>query len=203
MRAVSRPRRRWVGRAPTAVTPGADTVVSPGSVSSMAQSPAVATMRPSSKAARCRSFPVAAWMASMSSFDTCWPKGMCSTRTNSANSSGATGRISKSIAPTICRLGGLPDQLDPLLHRVGVVALRLEQRLAIALGLVGRAGVGGGQAGFHALGHQPFGLLEQGADHVGLGHDADHLSLDEEVAIAPAGGDAEVGPPGLAGTVAH
>ena len=54
--------------------------------------------------------------------------------------------------------------------------------------------------GLHALG-DPHGLLDQGLDDLRLGHGLDHLALDEDLALAVAGRDAEVGLAGLARAV--
>ena len=54
--------------------------------------------------------------------------------------------------------------------------------------------------GLHALG-DPHGLLDQGLDDLRLGHGLDDLALDEDLALAVAGGDAEVGLAGLARAV--
>ena len=71
------------------------------------------------------------------------------------------------------------------------------QRPPVGLGLGLGAGVGRRQPGLDPLGHQLLRLGHQGADHLVLGHDPDDLALDEQVARLAAGGDAEVGLPGL------
>ena len=87
----------------------------------------------------------------------------------------------------------LADQLDLRLAGVGVGALVVEQRQAVGFGLGGRPGVGRRQPGLDALRDQALGLVDQGVDHLVLGHDPDDLAPDEQVAATAAGGDAEVG----------
>ena len=87
---------------------------------------------------------------------------------------------------------------------VGVVALLVEQRGPVGLGL-GRASVsarGAGRPRRPSLGDE-LGPLDEGVDHLVLGHDRDDLALDEQVAPLAAGGDAEVGLAGLARAVHH
>ena len=90
------------------------------------------------------------------------------------------------------RLGGV----------VGVVALGGQQRGAVLGRLaLGERGVGLGDRGVDAVLVDELGPLDEGVDHLRLGHDGDVAALDEQVAALVAGGDAEVGFAGFAGTV--
>ena len=67
-----------------------------------------------------------------------------------------------------------------------------------------RRGLGAGvgrRERLDALGDDQLGLGDECVDHLGLGHDAHHLAPHEQVALAAAGGDAEVGVARLARTV--
>jgi len=64
-----------------------------------------------------------------------------------------------------------------------------------------RVGVGCREPGFDPLGHDALRFVDERDDHLGLGHDAHHLALHEEVAFAAPRGNTEVGLPGLAGSV--
>src|SRR5207248_1287251 len=61
--------------------------------------------------------------------------------------------------------------------------------------------VGGGEPGLDAFGHDPLAFVDQRVDHLRLGHHTHDLPLHEQVALAPAGGDAEVRLPGLSRSV--
>ncbi len=65
---------------------------------------------------------------------------------------------------------------------------------------VHRGLAGGHSVGLHLLGDL-HGLLDQRLHDLGLGDGLDDLALDEDLALAVAGGDAEVGLAGLAGAV--
>src|SRR5579875_1942600 len=80
------------------------------------------------------------------------------------------------------------------LHRcgIGVRAGFFEQRTTISLGFFGRARVCGGEPCFDTLGHQSFGLLDQGLDHLVLGNDPYDLATDEKVPFVLARGDPEI-----------
>ena len=62
-------------------------------------------------------------------------------------------------------------------------------------------GVGGGEASLDSLCHDLLGLVDERRDHLGLGDDPHDGAAHEEVALAPPGGDAEVGVACLAGAV--
>src|SRR5579883_3233480 len=103
--------------------------------------------------------------------------------------------------------GGFPpmagsDLRDADLGGVGVVLLA-EQLPAVRLGLGRCPGVGGRQPGVHSLGDQLLGFVDQGTDHVVLGDDPHDLAPDEQVPLALARRDAEVGAARLAGPVHH
>ena len=57
--------------------------------------------------------------------------------------------------------------------------------------------------GLDALGDDELGLVDQRGDHLRLGHDPHHLAAHEEVTLAAAGGDAEVGVARFARAVDH
>ena len=86
---------------------------------------------------------------------------------------------------------------------LGSAAGRLEQRAPVGLRLGLGAGVRSGHARLDPLGHQTLGLVHERLDHVVLGDDADDLAPDEQVTLLLAGGDPDVGLPGLAGAVDH
>ena len=73
----------------------------------------------------------------------------------------------------------------------------------VAAAIASASVVGGREAGVDPFGDDELGLLDERRDHLGLGHDAHHLAAHEQVALAAAGGDAEVGVARLTGTVHH
>ena len=93
------------------------------------------------------------------------------------------------------------DLVDLRLAVVGVGALLVEQRGPIGVGLGRRARIGAGERLVHAVDGDELGPLDERVDHRVLGHDLDDLALHEQVTPMAAGGDAEIGLAGLAGTV--
>ena len=84
---------------------------------------------------------------------------------------------------------------------VRVDALDLQQLVARRFRDRFGVGVGGGDPGLDALGHDLLGFVDERRDHLGLGHDAHDVTLHEQVALAAAGRDAEIGFARLAGAV--
>ncbi len=60
-----------------------------------------------------------------------------------------------------------------------------------------------GETGLEPLVDELLGFVQKGLDHLLLGNDPHDLTLDEEVASSPAGGDPDVGFPRLTGAVDH
>src|SRR5919197_1231074 len=106
--AVSSPRRRWVGRTPTAVTPAAVTTA-PGIVSSRVKIAVVATMSPPSKAARLRSGSNSlSHISASSGWTSSWNAPSAVFR-NAGASSAVTGRISmRAVCPPATGPGRRP-----------------------------------------------------------------------------------------------
>ncbi len=112
MSARSRPRRRWVDRTATAVTPAAAVDVPPGSVRwSKETAPVVATMSGPSKTARLRSRSKTSRQSSSSWSDGWNPKARSMVRDHAWYSSSAIGRSSRST-PTVS--SRRPDRALPL-----------------------------------------------------------------------------------------
>src|SRR4051794_25317950 len=207
--AVRIPRRRWVGRTPTQVTPSIGVVRPPGRVRSNGNAPADATMRPPSNTARLRSAWNAMRSCSMSLSSRWLPKAIPVVRKKAGASSSVTGRISKSAEMAISavwpsgggRAADFSDQLDPLLGAVGVAPLLVQQRGPVGLRFGCRLGIGLGQRRLNPLVDDELGPLPQFLDHSVLGDDRHVVALDEQVTLLAAGGDAEVGVAGLARTV--
>src|SRR5579884_1793326 len=91
------PRRRCVGKTPTAVTPAAGTLSGPGIVRLKEYADVAPTMRPRSTAARLRSTSRRRQSFSISSAEGVHPKAASAVRIQPGNSSAVTVRISKVI----------------------------------------------------------------------------------------------------------
>src|SRR6516225_3010042 len=92
------------------------------------------------------------------------------------------------------------DQLDRGLAGVGVGSLLVEEGGPVGLGRLARPlEVRRCEDGVGALHQQPLGVVHQGVDHLVFGDHGDVPALDEQVALAAPGGDAEIGVAGLPG----
>src|SRR5437660_7885821 len=143
-----------------------------------------------SKTARLRSTSTPGASTSTASSSSWMPKAPSEQRRKLGTSSSVTGRRSKSIRP--CLLRALPagqlfaDQLHLALALVDVVAPVLQEGPAVGLGRRLGTGIGGRQSRLDALGRQALRLGDERLDHLVLGHDADNLALDEQMAPPPA-----------------
>src|SRR5918994_3756755 len=110
-------------------------------------------------------------------------------------------RACRAIGPSNLEL---PDELDAPLSAVDVVAVGAGQRGPVALRLASGllpSRLGSFEGGVDAVLVDEAGPFHQRVDHLILGHHGHVLPPHEQVALLVAGGDAQVGVAGLAGSV--